>query len=59
MKLFYLSVRITNIASSLPRYPDNEVAFLNAGLHGCFEAERAGKRMKLKTPETWETEIAK
>ena len=41
------------------RYPTDESAFLFSGLPGHFDAAMAGKRMKLKTPETWETQVAK
>eukprot|EP01130_Rhizamoeba_saxonica_P017056 TRINITY_DN8098_c0_g1_i1.p1 TRINITY_DN8098_c0_g1~~TRINITY_DN8098_c0_g1_i1.p1 ORF type:complete len:2262 (-),score=513.74 TRINITY_DN8098_c0_g1_i1:41-6826(-) len=37
------------------KYPANKRQFIGAGLDGEFEPERAGKRMKLPTPETWET----
>ena len=41
------------------RYPADESSFAFSGLPGHFESSMAGKRMKLKTPETWETQIAK
>jgi telomerase protein component 1 len=40
-------------------YPSNEVEFTSSRLPGNFDPERAGKRMKLATPETWETQLAK
>ena len=41
------------------RYPLTEIEFMSIRLPGNFEPEKAGKRMKLKTPETWETQLAK
>ena len=40
------------------RYPSNSEEFRQSGLDGIFNSELAGTRMKLKTPETWETQIA-
>eukprot|EP00741_Cyanophora_paradoxa_P017350 tig00020961_g16760.t1 len=40
------------------RYPASEEAFAGSGLYGEWKAERAGKRMKLPTPETWETKLS-
>jgi len=40
------------------RYPMDEEKFLKSGLNGEFQKERAGKRMKLPTPETWETQLS-
>ena len=37
------------------KYPSNETDFRRSGLPGTFEAVRAGKRLKLPVPETWET----
>eukprot|EP01125_Pyxidicula_operculata_P019184 TRINITY_DN693_c0_g1_i1.p1 TRINITY_DN693_c0_g1~~TRINITY_DN693_c0_g1_i1.p1 ORF type:complete len:2289 (+),score=635.01 TRINITY_DN693_c0_g1_i1:128-6994(+) len=37
------------------KYPMNELLFREANLPGAFEHERAGRRMKLPTAETWET----
>lgn len=36
------------------RYPSDIKAFTRSGMKGTWERERAGKRMKLKEPETWE-----
>lgn len=36
------------------RYPSDIKAFTRSGMRGTWERERAGKRMKLKEPETWE-----
>eukprot|EP00092_Neocalanus_flemingeri_P080292 GFUD01100134.1.p1 GENE.GFUD01100134.1~~GFUD01100134.1.p1 ORF type:complete len:2596 (+),score=710.97 GFUD01100134.1:181-7968(+) len=40
------------------KYPVNNDEFRLTRLDGVFDQNRAGKRMKLKTPETWETQIA-
>jgi telomerase protein component 1 len=44
---------------TLFRYPMTEVEFMSSRLPGNFDPERAGKRLKLPTPETWETQLAK
>ncbi|XP_070830732.1 telomerase protein component 1-like [Chaetodon trifascialis] len=36
------------------KYPADLKAFSRSGLKGTWERERAGQRMKLKEPETWE-----
>ncbi|KAL2082053.1 hypothetical protein ACEWY4_021871 [Coilia grayii] len=36
------------------RYPDNAQAFSRSGLDGTWQKDLAGKRMKLKQPETWD-----
>jgi len=40
------------------KYPSDVISFRDSGLSGSFEEERAGKRMKLPVPETWETMIS-
>ncbi|CAF1363498.1 unnamed protein product, partial [Adineta steineri] len=40
------------------RYPETSEQFYLSRLPGVFEGERANKRMKLPTPETWETQIS-
>ncbi|CAF2533417.1 unnamed protein product [Rotaria sp. Silwood2] len=40
------------------RYPETSELFYQSRLPGVFESERANKRMKLPTPETWETQIS-
>ena len=39
-------------------YPDNELEFRKSRMLGFFDPEMAGKRMKLKTPTTWETQLS-
>jgi len=40
------------------KYPVDSVAFNKTELTGEFDGTRAGKRMKLPTPETWETLVS-
>ena len=40
------------------RYPQTYDEYLASGLPGIFESEKAGKRMRLAVPETWETQIS-
>eukprot|EP01117_Protostelium_nocturnum_P005543 TRINITY_DN2003_c0_g1_i1.p1 TRINITY_DN2003_c0_g1~~TRINITY_DN2003_c0_g1_i1.p1 ORF type:complete len:869 (-),score=338.75 TRINITY_DN2003_c0_g1_i1:41-2647(-) len=49
-----------NIVMSIvgKKYPSNVEEFNKSGLKGEFQPERAGKRMKLQVPLTWETELA-
>ncbi|XP_013407026.1 telomerase protein component 1 isoform X1 [Lingula anatina] len=40
------------------RYPETLEEFYKSRLPGTWDEERAGKRMKLPTPETWETQVS-
>ncbi|XP_073705050.1 telomerase protein component 1 isoform X2 [Garra rufa] len=40
------------------KYPSDMKAFSRSGLSGVWERERAGKRMKLKQPDTWECKLS-
>eukprot|EP00041_Stephanoeca_diplocostata_P033397 m.1103009 g.1103009 ORF g.1103009 m.1103009 type:complete len:2589 (+) comp24329_c0_seq1:101-7867(+) len=40
------------------KYPSSHEEFVNMGLEGEFNADRAGKRMRLAVPETWETQVS-
>ena len=40
------------------KYPEDREAFRRSRLPGTWEEGRAGKRMKLATPETWETTVS-
>lgn len=40
------------------KYPANEEQFKKSGLTGDFDPSRAGIRMKLRIPETWETQLS-
>ena len=39
-------------------YPEDPEAFRRSRLPGTWDQDRAGKRMKLATPETWETQVS-
>jgi telomerase protein component 1 len=39
-------------------YPANREDFLNSGLPGLFDHKLANTRMRLPTPETWETMLS-
>ncbi|XP_022100533.1 telomerase protein component 1-like [Acanthaster planci] len=40
------------------KYPESLEAFYKTRLPGTWDPDRAGKRMKLPTPETWETQVS-
>ncbi|XP_062609595.1 telomerase component p80-like, partial [Saccostrea cucullata] len=40
------------------KYPDTLEAFYKSRLPGEWDQDRAGKRMKLPVPETWETQVS-
>lgn len=40
------------------KYPEDPEAFRKSRLPGVWDSEQAGKRMKLPTPETWETQVS-
>uniref|UniRef100_A0A4W5JTH8 TROVE domain-containing protein n=1 Tax=Hucho hucho TaxID=62062 RepID=A0A4W5JTH8_9TELE len=40
------------------RYPGDPKAFSRSGLSGVWDRERAGQRMKLKQPDTWERTLS-
>ena len=40
------------------RYPATLEEFYASRLPGTWDQDRAGKRMKLQTPETWETQVS-
>ncbi|KAK6310921.1 hypothetical protein J4Q44_G00189760 [Coregonus suidteri] len=40
------------------RYPGDPKAFSRSGLSGVWDRERAGQRMKLKQPDTWERKLS-
>ena len=44
--------------SCLFRYPSSLEEFYKCGLEGQFDDASCGKRMKLETPETWETQVS-
>lgn len=40
------------------KYPEDPESFRRSHLPGTWDQDKAGKRMKLPTPETWETQIS-
>ena len=40
------------------RYPETSDEFYISRLPGVWDPDKAGKRMKLPTPETWETQVS-
>ncbi|KAL4657224.1 telomerase protein component 1 isoform X1 [Arapaima gigas] len=40
------------------RYPRDQWEFTRSGLHGQWDRERAGQRMKLQQPNTWERKLS-
>lgn len=40
------------------KYPEDSESFRKSRLPGTWDQDRAGKRMKLPTPETWETQVS-
>lgn len=40
------------------RYPESQEEFEMSGLAGEYDPERAGKRMKVETPPTWDRELS-
>lgn len=40
------------------KYPSSSQEFYQARLNGIFDDTKAGQRMKLATPETWETQVS-
>ena len=40
------------------KYPEDPELFRRSGLPGMWDQDKAGKRMKLPTPETWETQVS-
>ncbi|XP_066536272.1 uncharacterized protein tep1 isoform X2 [Hoplias malabaricus] len=41
------------------KYPADVQAFESSGLPGVWQSERAGRRMKLKKPETWRSSLSR
>ena len=53
----YAAVFIRFVAAAA-RYPSTLDEFYLARLPGTFDESKAGKRMKLPVPETWETQVS-
>ena len=53
-----LAFSLFNVICTGKRYPEDPEAFRRVGLPGMWDEEKAGKRMRLPVPETWETQIS-
>lgn len=51
---FWLKTQTWNCVCAALRYPADVKTFTHSGMKGAWERERAGQRMKLRQPETWE-----
>ena len=59
VRLLHLSEPADLVLAILEKkYPEDKERFRQSRLEGMFDPSRAGKRMKLKTPVTWETQIS-
>ncbi|KAK5582092.1 hypothetical protein RB653_003675 [Dictyostelium firmibasis] len=59
IRVLHISSPTYNIMSILgKKYPQSYEEFIKNKLPGQFEPERAGKRMRLPIPETWETMVS-
>ncbi|KAN0022174.1 hypothetical protein ACTFIU_004345 [Dictyostelium citrinum] len=59
IRVLHISSPTYNIMSILgKKYPQTYEEFIKNKLPGQFEPERAGKRMRLPIPETWETMVS-
>ncbi|XP_075925797.1 telomerase protein component 1 [Petromyzon marinus] len=55
----HISKPVHSVMSLLgKRYPGDLATFARSGLPGAFDSRRAGTRMKLAVPETWETQVS-
>ena len=59
IRQLHISKPVENVMSLLgKKYPESYEEFMQSKLPGEFESDRAGKRMKLPIPETWEKQIS-
>lgn len=59
IRQLHISQPVENVMSLIgKRYPSSFEEFVQMKLPGLYDSDRAGKRMKLPTPETWETQIS-
>lgn len=54
---YYLNIYVF-VSLYFIRYPETAEVFKSSGLSGIWDPQQAGKRMKLPTPKTWETQIS-
>eukprot|EP00005_Dracoamoeba_jomungandri_P014410 CAMPEP_0174272484 /NCGR_PEP_ID=MMETSP0439-20130205/51414_1 /TAXON_ID=0 /ORGANISM="Stereomyxa ramosa, Strain Chinc5" /LENGTH=2345 /DNA_ID=CAMNT_0015363075 /DNA_START=11 /DNA_END=7048 /DNA_ORIENTATION=+ len=56
IRQLHISQPVENVMCVIgKKYPSDETEFRRSGLPGVYDPKRAGKRMKLPVPETWET----
>ena len=59
IRKLHISEPVLHIMSLVGKhYPETPEEFRTSGLPGTWDQDQAGKRMKLPTPETWETQIS-
>ena len=59
IRKLHITKPVEHVLSILGKhYPEDPEAFRRSGLPGMWDEDRAGKRMKLPTPETWETQVS-
>ena len=59
IRKLHITKPVDHIMSILGKhYPEDPEAYRRSGLPGMWDQDRAGKRMKLPTPETWETQVS-
>merc|ERR1712226_1220534 len=60
IRLLHISAPVYHVMAILgKKYPDDQEDFFNSRLPGEFDEQKAGKRIKLSIPVTWETQISK
>ena len=58
IRQLHISNPVDNVMSLIgKKYPSSFEEFMQAKLPGIYDSEKAGKRMKLPIPETWETQV--
>eukprot|EP00759_Apiculatamorpha_spiralis_P010335 PhF_6_TR17089/c0_g1_i1/m.26259/K11127/TEP1; telomerase protein component 1 len=59
IRILHINKPVENVMCILgKKYPATSDEFTRCGLPGTFDTERAGKRMRLPVPETWETKLS-
>ncbi|XP_022253025.1 telomerase protein component 1-like [Limulus polyphemus] len=59
IRLLHITQPVNHVMCLLgKKYPEEPELFRRSGLPGVWEEERAGVRMKLPVPETWETQVS-
>ncbi|XP_076330930.1 telomerase protein component 1-like [Tachypleus tridentatus] len=59
IRLLHITQPVDHVMCLLgKKYPEDPELFRRSGLPGVWEEDRAGVRMKLPVPETWETQVS-